>query len=197
MKTTMKKMMLAIMVIMIASANANAFEDSLKVNEEKSFDLVLSDVLVSTQVSLKDRRDNFLFTQTINKGEDFSKTFNLELLPSGEYKIEIENNIRIKVLTLQVDEEKIYTETSDSFEIFKPVISEKGATVFVSQFSPDQDPLYVAIYNSRNEKIYEETLKGKMDLGKKFDFTRSFTGEYRFYLESNGLSYDQLVYIEK
>ena len=197
MKTKMKKMILVMIAFMLASANAIAFEDSLKVNAEKSFDLVLSNVSHSTQITLKDKHSNILFEQSINKGEGFSKTFNMELLAKGEYRVEIENDTKIKVLTLEVKDNEVVSNSTSSNEFFKPVVNGKGAYVYVTQFSPDQAPLYVAIYNNRNELIHEETLTGKMDLGKRFNFSNSYNGEYRFYLESNGMSYDELVYIEK
>jgi hypothetical protein len=197
MKTKMKKMILAMTAVVLLSANAVAFEDSLKVNEQKSFDLVLSDVSNSTQITLKDKHSNILYEQTINKGEGFSKTFNMELLAKGFYTIEIENETKVKVLTLEVNDNEVVSNLASTNEIYKPVVNGKGAIVSVSQFSPDEAPLYVAIYNNRNELIYEETLKGKMDLGKRFDFSKSLNGEYRFYLESKGKIYDQLVYVEK
>jgi hypothetical protein len=193
----MKKMILAMTAVVLLSANAVAFEDSLKVNEQKSFDLVLSDVSNSTQITLKDKHSNILYEQTINKGEGFSKTFNMELLAKGFYTIEIENETKVKVLTLEVNDNEVVSNLASTNEIYKPVVNGKGAIVSVSQFSPDEAPLYVAIYNNRNELIYEETLKGKMDLGKRFDFSKSLNGEYRFYLESKGKIYDQLVYVEK
>lgn len=67
----------------------------------------------------------------------------------------------------------------------------------MTQFSPDQDPLYVAIYNSQNELIHEENLGGRMDLGKVFDFSQTKSGEYHFYTESKGNVHNQLVYVEK
>jgi hypothetical protein len=197
MKTTIKKLMLAVMVITLVSANALAFEDSLKVNDEKSFDLVLTDVSKQTQISLLDKRNNVLFSKTIEGGEKFSKTFNLELLPEGDYFVEIEDDVKLKRLTLEVNENEVTSCSSSQHEYFKPVVSEKDRAVYVTQFSPSKDPLYVAIYNNKNEMIHEETLSGKMDLGRKFDFSRTYSGEYRFYLESNGISYDHLVYVEK
>jgi hypothetical protein len=193
----MKKMILATTAVVLLSANAFAFEDSLKVNAEKSFNLVLSDISNSTQITIKDKHSNILFTQTINKGEGFSKTFNMELLTKGDYTIEIENGTKIKVLALEVKDNELLSNLTSTHEIYKPVVHGKGSFVNVSQFSPDQAPLYVAIYNNRNELIYEETLKGKIDLGKRFDFSDTYNGEYRFYLESKGMSYHQLVYVGK
>jgi hypothetical protein len=197
MKTAIKKMVLAVMVITLVSANAIAFEDSLKINEEKSFDLVISEVSKKTQITLKDKRNNVLYSQTIESGDSFSKSFNLELLPEGEYVVEIEDEIKLKSLSLNVTEEGVVETSTAHKEHFKPVVSGKGQVVYVTQFSPDRDPLYIAIYDFQNELIHEEILNGEMNLGKKFDFSKSLAGPYRFFLESNGQTYDELVYVEK
>lgn len=197
MKTTFKKITLGAMIVLFALSNAVAFEDSIKVKEEKSFDLILSNVSKTTQITLKDRRNNILFEQTVNKGERYAKTFNLELVSTGEYFVEIENDLKMKKLTVEVTDEMVYTSESASKEVFKPVVTEKGEAVYVTQFSPDRSPLYIAIYNSSNELVHEEYLSGKMDLGKKFDFSNTLKGGYRFYLESQAMSFDYLVYVEK
>ncbi|MEJ2594411.1 MAG: hypothetical protein P8100_04650 [bacterium] len=197
MKTNWKKMMFAALVILYSGYSAFAFEDSLKVNDQKSFDLVLSDVSNSTKITLADQRNNTLFEKTIKEGESFMKTFNLELLPSGKYKVEIENATRIKSYLFEVDTDSLLMADARTKEIYKPIVHEKGSAVYVTQFSPENKPLYIAIFNDRNELLHEETLKGRIDLGKIYDFSKSENGLYRFYLESNGKSYDELVYVEK
>jgi hypothetical protein len=197
MKTTIKKMILAVMVITLVSANAIAFEDSLQVNDEKSFNLVLSEVSNQTQITFKDKRNNILYSNTIESGESYAKTFNLELLPEGEYIVEIEDEIRTKQMTLVVSSADIVTSEKGQSVHFKPVISKRDEVVYLNQFSPSQDPLYVAIYDYKNELLHEETIEGKMDIGKMFDFSKSLPGEYRFFLESNGKRYNHLVYMEK
>ena len=193
----MKKTLLGALIILFTGLHASAFEDSLKVNEKKSFDLALSDVSNATKITLQDKRDNILFEETIQKGESFTKTFNMELLPEGEYSVEIENATKISVMKLLVNKEEVVMQGDGSQEIYKPVISEKGSSVYLTQFSPQSKPLYVAIYNSRSELVYEGTLSGRIDLGKVFDFSKTQSGNYRFYMESDGMSYDQLVYIGK
>jgi hypothetical protein len=197
MKTKLKKVMLVAMIVLFTSLNAVAFEDSLKVNETKSFDLVLSEVSNSTTITLKDRRNNILYSQSIEKGESFAKTFNLELLPEGDYTVEIENAIKVKAMNLVVGEETVMVSEASESEFYKPVVTGKGSIVYVTKFAPDNAPLYVAIYNMRNELVYEETLEGKIDLGKKYDFSKSYDGAYRFHLESNGMAYNHLVSVEK
>jgi hypothetical protein len=197
MKTTIKKMTLGVIIVLFALSHAIAFEDSIRVKEEKSFDLFLTDVSKTTQITLKDRRNNILYKHSISEGESYSKTFNLEFLAAGDYIVEIENDLKIKKFALEVTDDELYANATNSDEVFKPVVTGKGEVVYVTQFSPDQSPLYVAIYNFRNELVHEEFLSGKMDLGKKFDFSNTLKGEYRFYLVSKGLSYDHLVYVEK
>lgn len=197
MKTIIKKITAIVLIAMITSVNLMAFEDSLKVNSENSIDLVINDVNKETKITFKDGQDNILFEQTINESEKFARSFNIKLLPEGEYIVEISDDIRSKVFPINITEEVVNIEYAQVHELYRPTISEKGSKVYLSQFSPNSMPLYVAIYNNRNELVYEETLQGEMEIGKIFDFSSSSSGEYRFYLKSKSKSYDHLVYVEK
>ena len=192
----MKKVMMGIMVL-FASLNAMAFEDSVKVNKDASFNLVLSDVSKTTHITITDKRNNILFEQTVEKGDSYSKTFNLELLPEGEYVVEIENDLKIKKVTIEVTGQGLIADESGSEEFYKPVLTKKGDLVYLMQYSPDGAPLYVSLYNSKNELLYEGTLTGKTNLGKIFDFSRTMKGKYSFYLESRDKGFDYLVSLEK
>lgn len=197
MKTIIKKIALATLIAMITSTELTAFEDSLKVSSGNSIDLVINDVNKNTKITIKDGRDITLFEQNIDKSEKFAKSFNLELLADGDYTIEIDDDSRTKVIPLNIANKLVNLNISESDEYFKPVVYKKGSMVYVNHFSPERNPLYVAIYNNKNEIIHEELLKGTMDLGKIFDFSNSFKGQYRIYMESKGMSYDHLVYMEK
>lgn len=197
MKTIIKKITMAILIALITSVNLMAFEDSLKVNSGNAIDLVINDVNKNTKITIKDGRDITLFEQNIDKSEKFAKSFNLELLADGDYTIEIDDDSRTKVIPLNIANKLVNLNISESDEYFKPVVYKKGSMVYVNHFSPERNPLYVAIYNNKNEIIHEELLKGTMDLGKIFDFSNSYKGQYRIYMESKGMSYDHLVYMEK
>lgn len=197
MKTTIKKITMAILIAIMTSVNLMAFEDSLKVNSGNSVDLVINDINKRTKITFKDDRDNILFEQLVDESGKFAKSFKLELLADGEYKIEIEDETRTKILPLNISKNIVYVNGSENGEYFKPMVSTKGSLVYVNQFSPKSSPLHISIYNKNNELVHEETLSGKMDLGKIFDFSKSLNGEYRIYMESKGITYDHLVYVEK
>jgi len=188
-------MLMGIMVL-FASFNAMAFEDSLKVNG-KSFDLVLTDVSKTAHITITDKENNVLFEETVRKGENFSKTFNLELLPEGDYEVEIEDDLKVKKLSLQVTGQGLIADESSSEDFYKPVISRRGDMVYLTQYSPDRSPLHISVYNSKNELVYEGTLGGKTYVGKIFDFSNTMKGEYSFYLESRGKDFNYLVSLSK
>lgn len=197
MKTQIKLIAAAILIAMTTSVNLMAFEGSLNVSSKNSIDLVINDVYSTTIITLKDAQNNILFEQSIEETEKFAKSLNLEQLPDGDYFIEIDNNTKVKIMPVSIKNDIVNVSESEMNEQFKPVVNEKDAMVYISQFSPTEAPLSVFIYNETNELIYTDVLKGKMDLGKVFDFSDSMEGQYHIYLESNGMSYDHLVYIQK
>lgn len=193
----MKKFAMGMMLFVFVSSQVFASGDSLKVTGENSVDLTLNNVSKRTHITFKDGHNNTLFEQTINEDGKFNKTFDLELLPDGDYTVEITNDVKTKILPLSISHDVVKVNNSEANEYYKPFVSEKEGKVYVNQFSPSHEPLYVAIYNNDNELVFEETLEGKMDMGKIYDFSKSFKGRYRIYLESKGMSYDYLVNIEK
>lgn len=197
MKTKTKKFSLALLVALFFSPALFAFDDSLKVKNENSIVLLIDDVKPGTQLTFKDKQSHILFEQILDTSEVFAKTFNIELLPVGDYLIEITDDTRIKTVPLNINKNGIQVLYTESSEYFKPFIREKGSLVYVNQFSPEGTPLYVAIYNRNNELVYEDHLKGNMALGKVYDFSKSMPGQYRIYLESRGLASQQLLEIRK
>lgn len=197
MKTFKKRFALGMMLFVFVTSQVFASGDSLQVTGENSVDLKLNNVSKRTQITFKDRHDHILFEQTVNQGEKFDKTFNLELLPDGNYTVEISDEIKTRVLPVSISHDMVDVNNSNVNEYYKPIVNERNGKVYINQFSPSHAPLYIAIYNKNNELVYEETLTGKMDLGKIYDFSKSIKGQYRIYLESKGMSYDYLVNTEK
>jgi len=197
MKTLMKRFALGMVLFFFTSSTMIASGDSLKVTSENSFDLTLNKVSKTTHIAFKDSHNNTLFEQTIKEGEMFGKTFNLELLTDGNYTVEINDAVKTKIIPVNISHDVVEINNSANNEFFKPIVNEKNSKVYVSQFSPSLTPLSVSIYNNSNELVYKETLQGKMDLGKIYDFSKSIKGRYRIYLESKGVSYDYLVDINK
>jgi hypothetical protein len=197
MKTIIKKIAMATLIATITTTRLIAFEDSLNVSSSTSIDLVINDINKNTKVTIKDENNNILYEQNIEDSEKFAKSFNFELLADGKYIIEIDDASRTKVYPFYISNDLVSLNNSAADELFKPVVSQKGSMVYVSQFSPNCKPLYIAIYDRNNEVIHEELLTGRMDLGKIFDFSNSFGGQYRIYMKSGDVNYDHLVYLEK
>lgn len=197
MKKMIKTIGMAMLSAMLFSSAAFAFEDSVKVNDSNSFNLVINNIQSNTHLTLIDKHNNILFEQSLDSAKTFAKTFNLELLPKGEYRILIEDNTRTKIMPLSLVEAGIQIDGDKTKWHYKPVVNERGSRVYITQFSPQSDPLRVAIYNRFKELMYEDVLSDKMDLGKVYDFSQSYPGQYIIYLESNGIESKHLVTIEK
>lgn len=192
----MKKAGMAIMMAMLAYTTGFAFEDSIMVNDKNSFSLFIGKVHFATRITLLDKRQNALFDQSIEKDSMFAKLFNVELLQEGEYSIRIEDRRQKKEIPLTILVNNIQFDHSSVLKFYKPVIHERGERVYINQFSPTGDPLYVTIFDKNNNLVYKEKLKGQTTLGKIYDFSQSMPGSYRVYCESKGGSMIQDVLIK-
>lgn len=192
----MKTIGMTVMMVVLYYTSGFSFEDSIKVNNNKSFSLVIDEIGSETRIALFDKRNNKLYEHILDADSSFAKNFNVELLQDGEYSIRIENDVRKKEIQLSINPEGVSLDSARIREYFKPVVREKGDWIYVNQFSPNGDPLYIAIYDRYNHLIHEDKLEGTTALGKIYDFSQSMPGSYRVYLESEGEAMSQNISIK-
>jgi hypothetical protein len=164
---------------------AHAAESTLILTVEDGLRMI-DEIGSETRISFLDKRNNILYEQTVKADSNFAKFFNVELLHAGDYSICIEDEMRKKNIQVTIGEEGISFDSAHIREFFKPVVHEKDDRIYVNKFSPNGDPLYIAIYDRYNQLVYEDELKGATAIGKIYDFSRSMPGSYRVYLQSEG-----------
>jgi hypothetical protein len=150
----------------------------------------------NTNLVIKDMNGYSLYSENIEKsGEIFSKSYDLNMLPDGDYEIEVEGTEKFTSFPFSVVNNKIAFSMLEKSETYKPTFVESGNKVMVSKINPDKNPLYVFIYNSQNELVYEETLEGKLESGRIYNFSK-VQGNYTIAIQSDDKSYSKTVAIK-
>lgn len=192
-----------------ATTNENALENkvvtvpdkamSIKVraNGVKTFDLYLQDVADDVNIHLKERNGNVLYQEKITDAGKFAKRFDMRALPGRNYYLELQEDTKVTVIPLAVAGKKITFGETSVVKLHKPVIRTNGHYVDVSQLSLNKAPLKITIYNSAGKLLYTGSIGGKMNLGKKFDFSKMGPGDFKFSLTCNGRNYVSTVSIGK
>ena len=194
MKTTMK--LIAAVAFLLSATLVYATQPRLQVLANNSFVLSIDDIKSEVKICIKDKFGFKLFKKNL-KAEDgkFLQKFSISNLPDGIYELEIEDDLKVVSLAIEVKGDGIVNKTVANKRVFKPVVFKKGENVYVSKFSPEKEPLKVVVYNENHDVVYKETLEGKADLGRVYNFPQS--GDYTIAVKSNNKTYEHTVSINK
>jgi len=197
MKTTwIKKIGLALMGMLVLGF-ASATEPVIKIAGEKKVMVKMNYVSENTMLIIKEVVGSEVYSELIERStKNYSKTFNLSDFPDGEYAIEIEGSLKVVSFLLNVVNNKIALNDIVKTETFKPVLREKGDKVYVSKYNPENSYMDVTVFNTKNEVVYNETLRGKRNLERVYDFSK-VSGEYKIALSNGNRTYTQIVSVDK
>lgn len=144
-------------------------------------------------LSILDQNENLFYQQEIIDGQ-YVKSFDFEILPAGKYLIKSTNEVQSKSFLITLSESGISLEEKET--TFFPIVMKRGEMVYVNLFTNDEEPLDISIYNEDDKLIYKDAVKGAYNAGQIFDFSKSPSGEYRFYMANHGEITTKSIVIE-
>jgi len=180
MKNLFKKSVLGLWLLTATLANANVNFKNVKIFSEnsKSLNIQLNNNDGESEVFIKDKYGIQLYNEQFN-GKQFSKKFDLALLPDGEYIVEIEGQTKIRVLPFNVSGSKVEVLENSKVLIYKPIMRVEGDLVYISKFSSMNENLKIAFFDADNNLLLEDKLDNKMVTGKIFNIRLLPKGNYK------------------
>ncbi|MGB1210221.1 MAG: hypothetical protein ACPG41_02290 [Lacinutrix venerupis] len=183
MKKAIKKSLLfvAVLVTMV-----NYASNVSPLNEDDNFKktvLTLNNVKEGQQLLIKDNNQVILYKEAISKSGEYKKGFDLTALPNGDYYFELNKDIVIEVIPFKVKNNLVTFNKEDKTQIFKPFVTLKNNTLFVSSLSLNASPIEFVIYyknGSTTELIHEENIKDKVNIQKAYTLDATKKGDYVF-----------------
>jgi hypothetical protein len=177
MKTLVKITSALMLFFIVGTSNAATPLVSLLAGEDPKT-LVLNFDSESTNSTLKltNVADETILTESVSDGT-FNRKLNLQKLEAGTYFFTAANEDVSVVYTIEVD----YTSARviDRTEIHNQILfREVGDLVQVNLFNPESKNVYVEIVNEDGAKIFEETIKNTVVIGKQFNFEKAIKGAY-------------------
>jgi len=177
---------------MFASAAGMANEPKLR-KESDSKNLVLEMDAQNNQTSVKfiDAEGNVIFTDTNSFSESYIKKFNLATLPEGTYYLEIENETKELVYTINIDSETVGI--GEKKESLKPVFRRNNKKVRFNLLNLDRGAVEIKVLDSDNRIVFEEVSE-EMAVQKVFDFATAPKDAYTIVInEGNDTYYENVV----
>ena len=188
MKRTAKLSIWIALIVMASQLNATSFDSSINVNMvgTKAFELTVKNLRGDVQISLLNSKKGVIYKEDfVSTDMSLKRTFDLGLFPDGNYTIELIDSEKSQSIPLSIEGNKLSVKAIERSVYFLPVVYKKDNMVRVHMPVLSSEYLDIAILNESDEIMYETELKGEQDLGKIFDFSKSFKGSYKFLLSSN------------
>jgi hypothetical protein len=197
MKTTMRSILSVVLFLTVTNlAMSQAAQPTLHVVSDNAFILTVDKLSSDLKIKFQDKYGYKLYKENVaNDALNYQKKFSLQSLPDGAYKLELEDDMQIVTMNLEIKDSKITQDEVANAKVFKPVVYKKGENVYVSKFALNQEPMRVIIYNDNYDVVHDETLTGKVELGRVYTFEEA--GKYTIALKSDKKTFEHTVSINK
>ncbi|MDD2673640.1 MAG: hypothetical protein PHF81_02055 [Flavobacterium sp.] len=187
-------LVLAAVVLTAVQAHAGNADFSLDLIKEEgktvSFNLKETKKI---DLSIYDTNDGLIYQEKVTSEENISRTYDLTALPDGIYFLKAESDLKISKYKIEVVGNKAKLSADAISEVYKPVLVNKNGMVTVNILNLEKTPVSVAIYNSEENEVYNETLNADLYVGKIFDLTSAPSSKYTFEITYNGKTYIETV----
>ncbi len=190
-------LVLAAVVLTATQAHAGNTDFSLDLIKEdgKTVSFSLKEIK-KIDLSIYDTNDSLIYQEKVTSEDNINRTYDLTALPDGIYFLKAESDLKISKYKIEVVGNKAKLSADAISEVYKPVLVNKNGIVTVNILNLENTPVTVAIYNSEENQVYNETLTADLYVGKIFDLTSAQNGKYTFDITYNGKTFIQTVAIK-
>ena len=187
MKTTIKKYLVVIVMMLVTSINYANKNTAVKIVDGKKVRIEFESVKKGHTLSVKDKNGTVIYSQEIENSGTYSKVLDLSKLEKGNYTTELEKDFEIVIKPFTVLDGQVSFDEEKT--IFKPVIRTEDNLVLISKLAFDKQPLKIAIYYN-DEVIFSETVTDEKNLLKRvYKLSKEEKGDYKVVINSNNRSY--------
>ena len=194
MKNLFKKGIAALTLLISLNFWASGSDPVIKVldKNEMEIEFILDIVNPNSQILVKDQSGVILYKEKINKN-NYSKKFNFEELISGNYIMEIQNDISIEKFPFEVHANKVSFSKDEKTIMYKPFVRRRGTIVSVTKLAMNDENLEIKILDANSNVLYKELLEGRKDLGIRFDIGALPQGEYMLAMKTGGVKFTEYL----
>lgn len=195
MKNLIKKSLLVVAVLTTIVMNGANIDNNVEVNviDSKLIDLKLKNSDGDLTISVRDAYGETLYTEKF-EGNYFSKKYDLNTLPTGDYYFEIEGQTKINLMPFNVTSEGIEFNNKVESVYYKPTVRQEGDLVFISKIALNNENFTISLYDNHLNMLYKEEISGDVNLGKTLNLMKLKQGSYSIVMKSGGKSFEQKVY---
>lgn len=148
-----KKAIVAAAITATVSGYANN-NNSKSIKDDKITAITLN-VKQGNLLTIKDANGIILYKEIMEQKGVYSKGFDLTALPNGNYVIELEKDVEIKVMPFTVSSTKVSFNKESESVFFKPVTRVKEDLVYVTKLALNNEDLDIEIYKEADHYSFD------------------------------------------
>jgi hypothetical protein len=119
--------LISAIALLLSATFVSATQPNIQILADNSFVLSINDIKSEIKISIKDKYGYKLYKKSVNKEDGkFLQKFSFSNLPDGTYKLEIEDDLKVVLLAIDVEDNKIVSKKIADEKVFKPVVYKKG-----------------------------------------------------------------------
>lgn len=186
-----------VLVAMLASMVGYSNEYVFVTNNpsDKVTEVTFEKVEKGSTLTLKDDRNEILYTEMMEQSGSYSKGFDLTLLPNGIYYFELDSEEAIKVVPVQVMGTTATFIMEEERNFIKPEVRVSDGMVYLSKESKDHKSVKIEVYYEGQDLAYSERIKKGNNVNRVYDFSNSKKGIYVIVMRSEGRTFTNKVLI--
>ncbi|MDZ4707429.1 MAG: T9SS type A sorting domain-containing protein [Saprospiraceae bacterium] len=183
-------MKILFLVVLVAAVNTGLFAADLPVRIMASSKLIIIEKdqwkAPSIEITISEANGNVLVHENIKK----STRYNLKHVPDGNYILEIEDNQKVKIQQLAIQQGSLLSEGVST--IYKPVIRTQDGKLDLNLMAQGQDAV-ITIRNSDNRATFTEHIKNEVSVTRRFNLEELEPGEYYIDVAISGKTFTRLI----
>jgi len=183
-------MKILFLVVLVAAVNTGLFAADLPVRIMASSKSIIIEKdqwkAPSIEITISEANGNVLVHENIKK----STRYNLKHLPDGNYILEIEDNQKVKIQQLAIQQGSLLSEGVST--IYKPVIRTQDGKLDLNLMAQGQDAV-ITIRNSDNRVTFTEHIKNEVSVTRRFNLEELEPGEYYIDVAISGKTFTRLI----
>lgn len=168
---------------------------SKKYDIEKTI-ISFNNIKKGQQLIIKDYSGVILYSEVLEEIGTYIKKFDFSALPSGNYVMELNKDMKIIVTPIKIENDKVEIFSDKEVVLYKPIVRSNGSKVYLSRLSMSGQPLKVKIYydgDNNEELIYSEKFKNQNIIERIYALDERLKGLYKIIVSTEGRTFSQVV----
>lgn len=165
---------------------------SIRCQKDQSFSLHLKDMKNERfNIQLSDESGFVFINESVEDQDDYLKFFNLKKLPAGNYMLRVENELKISLQTISINNRKLSIKTSAKKEIYKPSVKFKNPYLDLNMLHFENDGVAMTIKDKQGYVLHKENIFLSGSITKRFVVTALPYGDYVVEINTKHYSFEQ------